>query len=114
MFFRGRKEGRFLFGARSDDHQMENQQPFMATQQENEPEKIVSEPQQQPIQTQTTGQYQVPPAGQYTPQGQYLQAGYQPSASPQPTTPSPYQTSYPPAQELYAQQSQQYGQYPQQ
>jgi len=120
MFFRGRKEGRFMFGAKSDDHQMENQQPFVQ-QQVVQPEKTEPHQQQQPTQPPAPGvyqpmsppgQYQVPPAGQYPPQGQYPQPGYQPPVSPSPV--SQYHSSSPPPQELHGQQPQVYqnNQYP--
>lgn len=117
MYFRGRKEGRFLFGVGSNDHQMENQQPFVPAPQGAQPEKIVQPAPAGQYQVPPAGQYPVPPAGQYPPQAHYPQAGYQPSVSPPPTTPSPYQAPYSQVQELQGQQQQQqqehYGQYPQ-
>ena len=110
MFFRGRKEGRFMFAAKSDDHQMENQQPEKTEPQQQQPTQAQPAAAYQP--TSPHEQYQIPPAGQYSPQGPYPQAGYQPPVSPSPV--SQYHSSSPPPQELYGQQPQPYqtNQYP--
>ncbi|CAI6090464.1 hypothetical protein V2G26_005989 [Clonostachys chloroleuca] len=113
FFFKGRKEGRFLFDTEAPALQMETKnQPQAASQ-------VHPVPVQQPLQPQQTGGYEKndfqtqqtayqPPAS-YPPQGQYPQQPYQPAVSPQPT-PSPAPAGYP-AQELYGQQPQQ-GYYP--
>lgn len=119
QFFRGRKEGRFMFSnSSSNEHQMESQ-PLGHNATATGGEKIVASPQQQPVQTQNPGLYQPPVAGAYPPQGQYdqsqyppgqyPQAGYQPPVSPSPVSAHHYQSPYPQAQELHGQQ--QHGQY---
>jgi hypothetical protein len=123
--FKGRKEGLFLVGSGSDEHQMQVQSPsgpVVAGAPGVGPEKVETYQNQQPIQQ----QQQVYPNGPHQPPvaaGQYgyapVQGQYQPSpVSPQPssTSPAPAPGPYPPPQELYAQNQQQqqqhHGQYP--
>ncbi|KAG9254844.1 G-protein coupled receptor protein [Emericellopsis atlantica] len=116
MFFRGRKEGRFLFSTgTTNEHQMESQ-PHMHP--AGQPEKIVQsplQPQAQYPQQQPAGYYQ-PQPGMQPQHEQYAQQAYQPSLSSQAVSPPPQQPQgpyQPPTHELHGQQQQPYGQYQQ-